>query len=219
LNTKLNENANEQIQGVKWGLFKIWKDNTAPLLDIETINKLDYPFLIASSVIRSTMELLATFVISESKTLRSKMIQIWEKLSSEELKEFKIENDDKPITHFLRENYIKEEIKKFNNRKLFEILKKYIVKNKLNSTEIFKILCNERNLDKNDSNYKILKNHVGYIDNFLRGENHSITNTIIHAYYYLENENNHLPAWSSLNSQLEILNNIIEAWIMRYLKK
>ncbi|WP_339042090.1 hypothetical protein [Spiroplasma endosymbiont of Apeira syringaria] len=67
----------EKITDIKWGIFQIWKNNTKPLLDTLKIKSENYPFLISSIVIRSSLELLSIFAILKSPKFRFKILEIW----------------------------------------------------------------------------------------------------------------------------------------------
>lgn len=206
----------EKLNLVKLGLLKIWKDNFFPL--VENFSKMrlnNYPFLIAAIIIRSSLELLSTLVLINSKEVKKELLKIWNKLSEIEKKKwnFSFSNVDKILNNFLNnnnsENVKKDVLKNYNNRKIFEIIKKFISSKKINSLKIFELLEKEKiiNLDKN--NVKKIKFKIGYIDNMFGG-NHNITNRIIHSYYYLDNANNVELALDSVSLQLDILNRIIK---------
>ncbi|WP_338975608.1 hypothetical protein [Spiroplasma endosymbiont of Monopis laevigella] len=85
---------------------------------------------------------------------------------------------------------------------------------KIKSVEILDMIYEDMKIDKFLIKYKILRTHIGYLDNVVLGKNNNIPNIIIHNYYYLENKENFNLAWESLNTQLEILIKIIRIWLL-----
>lgn len=214
---QLLENKKE-FENIKWGLFQIWKNNTKPLLDTLRVKSKNYPFLISSVIIRSSLELFSVFAVLKSSTLRQKLINIWETLTDEEKDSW-----NKPI-FFGEEKYdfIKKDpnklekkiLKDFRGDNIFEIIKKSISKNKINCEEILDMLYEDMQINNSLQKYKVLKTQIGYLNNFIKGNNNIIPNIIIHSYYYLEDEKNFTLAWEALNIQFEILINIIRIWLL-----
>ncbi|APE74994.1 hypothetical protein GL982_04985 [Spiroplasma citri] len=95
-----------------------------------------------------------------------------------------------------------------------KFLKKMISKHKISSTEILDTLYLDCKINESELKYKKLKTQIGYIDNMIKGKNNNIPNTIIHAYFYLNNKKNSELAWESLNTQFDLLIKIIRIWLL-----
>ncbi|WP_427902728.1 hypothetical protein [Metamycoplasma alkalescens] len=210
---KLNEIKDEEIDdAIKIGLKKMWENNSGPLINLNKKTPKNYPFLISSILIRSTLELLCFFAVSQSEKLLDKIIQKWNNLDPEKKEEWK-------KTSWLFEKLFKSNKKEFikesiyNKQKtdgVFAFVKKLISENYIDIEDILESITK----GKKDQKSRKIEIDAPYISGMIKGQNLKVPNKIIHTYHYLNDSDNFDSAFQSLNRQFEILNSMLENWLL-----
>lgn len=214
----LKKSESEINDKIKIALRKMWLHNSIKS-DYKNKTFSNFPFLIVSTLIRSTLELLSYYVISNSDNFYKLVVDICNKIKSNDdtkyndlkeafqvafTKKYRIPSRDKiqksiynkyktnGIYHLFKEIYRSDFVK---NNKMVE----YLFDTDTNISEIQK---------------KKILSESSYIIGMFAGENLKSPNYVIHTYHRLNESNEANLIFGSLTRQLDILHSIIRLWIL-----
>ncbi|WP_434342654.1 hypothetical protein [Mycoplasma capricolum] len=208
---------------IKIALKNMWLFNG---INKNNLNKplKNFPFLAVAALIRSTLELISYYVISNSDSFHKLMIEILEQIKSSNYNEedklckaFKNAFGDK-IFNQNSKIKSKEEIKKEIYRKCwtkgkYNLFKKICISKFVDNKKFVESIFSSDNEISNSVQLKKVISESSYIVGMITGKNLKLPNEVIHTYYKLNNIDTANYIFTALTRQLDLLNSIINIWI------